>query len=134
MLEIGNRQHRSGAAYPHEGLDDVHDAAQEMRPAGQGGGAHRAQDRAGGYGHVDGVVEALVDGAVRVEDGEQVVAHKHLEHGGREVEVDRRVGLRAGAVEVEAESAVALGHAALDGKRSHLAVAAVVDEVGENLR
>lgn len=119
-----------GVALAEEGLDDVHDAAEEVRAAGQRGGPDGPQDRAFRDAQLDEVVEAVVDDAVRVVDGEEEVADEHLEHGRREVEVDGRFGLRAGAVPVEDQAVILLLHGTGDHPGAD-ALAVVVDEVGE---
>jgi len=76
-------------------------------------------------------MKAIVDDAVGIVDGQQKVADKHLEHGVAEVEVDRRLALRARAVKVEDQFAVFLLHRTRHGPGSH-AVPVVVDKVGKS--
>lgn len=117
-------------ALAHQGLNDIHRPPEEVSSTTQGRGPHRPQKRAFRRDDLQQVVKAVVDDAEGVEDGEQIVADEHLEHGRREIEVDGRLALRAAAREVEDELAVLLLHRAGDGVRTD-ALAVVVDEVRE---
>jgi hypothetical protein len=82
-----------GIALAKESLHNVHDAPKQVRAAGDGGGADGAENGSSRDADVKEVVEAVVDDAVRVVDGQEVVADEDFEHGFAEIEVHGRVGL-----------------------------------------
>lgn len=75
-------------------------------------------------------MKAVVDDAIGVVDGKEVVPGEHLEHRFAEVEVDRRRALRTGAVPIEHQFLAPLLHRAFHSPRPH-AMAIVIDEVRE---
>lgn len=112
-------------------LQHIHHAAEEMRPTADGCRPHWLQQRALGNDNLQEVMEAVVDDAVRVVDGEEVVPGEHLEHRFTEVEIDRAPALRAGAIPVKHQFLAPLLHRAFDRPRTH-AMPIVVNKVRES--
>ena len=120
----------SGVTLAEEGLQDVHDTAEEVRAAAHGSRADGFQERAFWDFDLQKIVEAVVDDAVGVVDSKQVVSSEHLEHGFREVEVNGSTTLRTCAIPVKDEFLALLLHGAFDSPGTN-AMAIIVDEIGE---
>ena len=112
-------------------LQHIHHAAEEMRPTADSRGPHGFQQRALGDDNLQEVMEAVVDDAVRVVDGEEVVPGEHFEHRFTEVEVDRAPALRAGAIPIKYQFLAPLLHRAFDRPRPH-AMAVIINKIGES--
>lgn len=74
--------------------EDVEDASERVRAAGEGGGLAWLEQAAVGDDDVDEVVEAVVEDDVGVEDHDHVGAAEHAEHVLVQQEVDRAARLR----------------------------------------
>lgn len=112
-------------------LQHIHHPAEEMRPTAHSRGPHGFQQRALGDVNLQEVMEAVVDDAVRVVDGEEVVPGEHLEHRFTEVEIDRAPALRAGAIPIKHQFLTNLLHRAFDSPRTH-AMAVIINKVRES--
>ena len=86
---------------PQQTAHQVKDAAQHVRPAGQGGRFLGLEDAAFGNMHIHEVVEAVVEQDLRIEKVDREGPEEHLEHLFVQQEVDRAEGLRVGPGEVE---------------------------------
>ena len=118
-------------ALTKEGLHDVHDPAEEMCPTAQRRRPDRFQEGPLGDLYLQQVMKAIVDNAVGVIHGQEIIACEHLEHGLGEVEIYRGVAtLGTGAGPVEDQFGVVFLHGTFYGPGAD-AVAIVIDEVGE---
>lgn len=91
------RRKGRGEKKGHGTCEDVEDASERVRAAGEGGGLAWLEQAAVGDDDVDEVVEAVVEDDVGVEHHDHVGAAEHAEHVLVQQEVDRAARLRVRA-------------------------------------
>ena len=125
------RHHEVGRPLAEQAAEHVEDAPQRMGPGRERRGLQRLEQCSRRDPHVDMVVEAVVEHDLRIEHVDHVDADEHLEHFFVEEEVDRALGLRIGAVEIEDQHVAVAPHLAghLVGAHAEPVVADVVLEI-----
>ena len=100
-IREASRIHRIRCTLTEHAAHDIEDTTQRVGAARKSSREFRLQQAAIRYSYVDELVEAVIEENVRIEQVYRERAKEHFEHFFIHVEIDRALGLRVRAFEVE---------------------------------